>query len=385
MVQQSTNACRVFCAADQANCLLDLRIRMQPWCVVSTRTVVASMTGNEKAVNRSGQRRSQNKQKSKHQLESSEQTRRQTNKQSGCYQRSILLSTFTQTRIMHQSHQQQKPQLQVRTDLKKRIRSSSLLSATREMDDGDQSISNHLVRLNNRAVLCLLTRQTVDACRLLTEASCIMARIKFQRDATATATLSSSVETIKTVDDGSPSPSIFFFRWTDLSCVYPTHKHLMFQRAVIVDADDDKEEEQQQQQHDDDDDADDDGLHQSYQLCWAVLYNLGLTCHLLACQAGASAEGRQHFARSMELYELLMSNEYLDHVPANSTPIIQLALSYNRGHIYSEFAMHDLAAQCLVYVQRALIQIRLQQPTTNIEETELNLILLKPPSTAGAA
>jgi hypothetical protein len=159
----------------------------------------------------------------------------------------------------------------------------------------------------------------------------------------------------------------------------------MFQRAVIVDADDDKEEEQQQQQHDDDDDADDDGLHQSYQLCWAVLYNLGLTCHLLACQAGASAEGRQHFARSMELYELLMSNEYLDHVPANSTPIIQLALSYNRGHIYSEFAMHDLAAQCLVYVQRALIQIRLQQPTTNIEETELNLILLKPPSTAGAA
>jgi hypothetical protein len=153
----------------------------------------------------------------------------------------------------------------------------------------------------------------------------------------------------------------------------------MFQRAVIVDADDDKEEEQQQQ-HDDDD-----GLHRSYQLCWAVLYNLGLTCHLLACQAGASAEGRQHFARSMGLYELLMSNEYLDQVPANSSPIIALALCYNRGHIYSEFAMHDLAAQCLVYVQRALIQIRLQQPTTNIEETELNLILLNPPSTAGAA
>jgi hypothetical protein len=312
------------------------------------------------------------------------------------------------------------------------ISSTSMSSSDSHHGGGDHK-RRLLVVLNNNAVATLQLGQTIDACKLLTEASSILAQIKVKN---STATTTSNTTTTTTTGSTSPtssttvtdhhssqhhhhhhqqqqqeqkimlneeegqerasscccccccrssSPTNFF--WVDLSNVYTSHAQVMFQRAIVIDdeemmmIDDGPQHRQDLQDQDDNEDRSD---RSAYSLCWVVLYNLGLACHLLACQSGASAEGRQHFHRAKGLYDILY-NDYVHHVPTGMTTTFLLALYYNQGHIYTEFASHELAATCLRCVQLLLIKIRYEQPTMNMRETELNLILLRPPATAGAA
>ena len=255
-------------------------------------------------------------------------------------------------------------------------------------------MSKRIISLNNSAVLSLWTGHVAQSCRLLTEASSILTMIrknvqkkKMQQQQQQP---EKEEEKKKNMNDGDDhqTPSLshssndpFFFSWVDMSNAYTSHEHLMIQRAVLIDDDDGDVDEA-----DSIDDDKDDGFDRASRLCWAVLYNLALTCDLMACQAGASTEGREYFARAMGLYQMLShSVDIFDGVPACHRATFLLGLWYNQGHIHSEFSSHELTARCVVHVQTLLIQLRFEQPKIDMSETELNLILLKPPSTAGAA
>ena len=270
---------------------------------------------------------------------------------------------------------------------------------TKPKPEDTTATSKRIISLNNSAVLSLLTGHVAQSCCLLTEASSILTVIRknVQKKKIQQQQQQQEKNKNKNMNDGdghetpsSPSHSStvpFFFSWVDMSSAYTSHEHLMMQRAVLIDDDDDDD-------HDGDDDTSgssndddsDDGFDRANRLCWAVLYNLALTCHLMACQAGASIEGRENFARAMGLYQMLShSVDFFDGVPACHRTTFLLGLWYNQGHIYSEFSSHELTARCVVHVQTLLIQLRFEQPSIDMSETELNLILLKPPSTAGAA
>ena len=252
-----------------------------------------------------------------------------------------------------------------------------------------KSVSKRLISLNNRAILSLWTGHVAQSCCLLTEASSILTMIRrnVQKKKMQQQQQQQQQEK-KNMNDGdnyqNPSPTHssnfpFIFSWVDISFAYPSHENLMIQRAVLVDDDDGDDDEA-------DSNDDSDGLDRASRLCWAILYNLALACHLKACQAGASTEGRENFARAMGLYQMLShSADFFDGVPACHRTTFLLGLWYNQGHIHSEFSCHELTARCVVHVQTLLIQLRFEQPSVDMSETELNLILLKPPSTAGAA
>eukprot|EP00529_Nitzschia_sp_RCC80_P030684 CAMPEP_0113471782 /NCGR_PEP_ID=MMETSP0014_2-20120614/17159_1 /TAXON_ID=2857 /ORGANISM="Nitzschia sp." /LENGTH=300 /DNA_ID=CAMNT_0000364435 /DNA_START=189 /DNA_END=1091 /DNA_ORIENTATION=+ /assembly_acc=CAM_ASM_000159 len=292
----------------------------------------------------------------------------------------------------HQQHQDLELPQQKRQK-KQKLTAAAEADTVVDRDDGavvaivkkpnKTTMSQRLISLNNRAVLSLWTGHVVDSCCLLTEASSFLTTIR------------KNVQTKKKKknDDGddhqTPAPSHssspFPFTWVDMSSVYTSHEHLMIQRVVLIDDDDGGGGDvKKDDQADSDDDGDD--LDRANGLCWAVVYNLALTCHLMACQAGESTEGREHFARAMGLYQMLSySVDFFDQVPACHRTTFLLGLWYNQGHIHSEFASHELTVRCFVHVQTLLIQLRVEQPALDMKETELNLILLKPPSTAGAA
>lgn len=213
-----------------------------------------------------------------------------------------------------------------------------------------------ITSLNNNGVACLRMGNTRDACTILTKASSILGQMN---------------------DNGSSRPSASSFSWLDLSTEplflssfaeqkLPCESSLpfMFLRALRITPTED----------DDACPAD---------LFWAVLYNLAISCQLMACQLGQ--KGNQHLRKAHELYEIVRSR-FLVITPVEYRATVALAVFNNAGCIYKDVGMHEQSAACLHQVQEIMVTYF---PKTQIQGKALlfgiNLRLLQGPINAAAA
>jgi hypothetical protein len=123
----------------------------------------------------------------------------------------------------------------------------------------------------------------------------------------------------------------------------------------------------------------------TFHLTWAVLYNLALACHLLACKLGAN--GRRHLKKSHELYDIIRKR-YLPQVPSEQSAYLSLAIHNNMACIYQEFAMHIESESCLTKANEMLYMISkgTTEPSGDLKEISLNLMVSsKRPARAPAA
>jgi hypothetical protein len=117
-------------------------------------------------------------------------------------------------------------------------------------------------------------------------------------------------------------------------------------------------------------------------LCWAVLYNLAISCHLLACQLGQA--GNQHLRRAHELYEIVR-NRFLAETPLEHRATVALALFNNAGYIYREFGMREQSVACLGKVRDMLSHLPGERLGTDWKLFGINVMLLQEPTIADAA
>ena len=115
---------------------------------------------------------------------------------------------------------------------------------------------------------------------------------------------------------------------------------------------------------------------------WAVLYNLALSCHLLACENGEM--GSLHRKRAHDLYGIVLNN-FMSQTPVEHRSILTLALFNNAGCIYRENAMHDAAEVCVGKVKEILVRLPHEKRGINSKAFGLNVMVLERHELAGAA
>ena len=133
-------------------------------------------------------------------------------------------------------------------------------------------------------------------------------------------------------------------------------------------------------------------------LCWIVLYNLALSCHIYGYKLGAN--GRQHVHKAHELYDIVRT-QYLPQVFSsassssselqNHAAMLSLALHYNMGYIYQDFEMHEESQACLKRAKEVIVLFNngatssSTPPDDFTRNVSLILMVSKRPSRAPAA
>jgi len=117
-------------------------------------------------------------------------------------------------------------------------------------------------------------------------------------------------------------------------------------------------------------------------LCWAVLYNLALSCHLLAYQD--DKKDTTYLRRAIDLYEIVRIN-YLDSTPVEHKATQLLAIYNNLGCIYEYLGDADESDSCLRKVREFMDCLSSERYGADWKLFGLNIVALGRSRVANAA
>ena len=202
--------------------------------------------------------------------------------------------------------------------------------------------SERIIQINNQGIAFLQMGNASEACKVLTKASILMSNTRTASDTPIS------------------------FSWIDLSpetLKLSNESCYLFLRSIRITSDND--------------DCSPSSMR------WAVLYNLAISCHLMACELGQA--GNANMRRAHELYEIIRGR-FLPGVPMEHRTMVAVALFNNAGCIYREFGMHEQAKACLVKVREIMACLPVERQGLDRKLLfGINLALLRAPTIAGAA
>jgi tetratricopeptide (TPR) repeat protein len=225
------------------------------------------------------------------------------------------------------------------------------------------SVRQQIILLNNDGIASLQMGKINEACSLLTQASSILGRMS-NNSAPSRSSPSQRPISYSWIDFSTDS---FVASFSDRKLANEISLPLLFLRTLRISSDVS---------------CSGNGDICPLNLCWAVLYNLAISCHLLACQLGQT--GNQHLRRAHELYEIVRSR-FLAETPLEHRATVALALFNNAGYIYREFGMHEQSVACLGKARDMLAHLPGERLGADWKLFGINLMLLQQPTIADAA
>jgi hypothetical protein len=222
-------------------------------------------------------------------------------------------------------------------------------------------MSREVIQLNNDGVTLFQMGKITEACTVLTNASSLLGRCLRQRNASHNATGFENQYSSTWIDLSYAARSAGRKQNNDDSLSF------LFLRALRVEANTYLPVQE---------------MDCPLNLCWAVLYNLALSCHILACQNGAKGKG--YLKRAHDLYEIVRTR-FVPSEPSEQWATLSMALFNNAGCIYREFAMHNEYIACLGKVRDMLLRLPCENRDEDFKIFSLNLMVLQTPTNAAAA
>jgi hypothetical protein len=227
--------------------------------------------------------------------------------------------------------------------------------------------------LNNQGVSFLLMGQVNEACTYFARASTLLAGLSNNRQTQSCSIIENCPFGYNWIDLSKSNATGF----SDQKPIAEGSLPFLFLRAVLISECSENDEFELSYECGNSEDTS--PGNQS----WAVLYNLALSCHLLACLRGEKG-GRPHLKRSHDLYGIVL-NKFLIQAPPEHRAMLALALFNNSGCIYREYAMHTESVACLKKVREILASQLCENNVADLKIFGLNVMVLQRPMLAEAA